>query len=118
MVLLPSGRQVLKLVRSQVLRVCSHALAPLLGSVCRLSPLQSKIANSSEGLALLSRHDLLRMMKHFFTLSGTFCRMHTHLSNTLLSEWLVSSTDCYDYMVGIFLGRLEASKMIAFWGYN
>lgn len=47
-------------------------------------PFQSKIANSSERLALLSRHRLLCMIKHFSPSAVHFVG-HTHLSHTPLS---------------------------------
>lgn len=47
----------------------AESLQRCLGSRARpcsqVEPFQSKIANSSEGLALFSRHDLLGMIKHF-----------------------------------------------------
>lgn len=41
---------------------------------------QSKSANSSEGLALLSRHDLLGIIKHFFSSSDVHFVIHTAFS--------------------------------------
>lgn len=42
-----------------------RCLGPSASPCSQVEPFQSKIANSSEGLAPLSRHDLLGMIKHF-----------------------------------------------------
>lgn len=80
-VLLPSGCPVLPQSGAAGFQRC---LGTCSRPCLQAEPFQSKIANSSERLALLSRHRLLCMIKHFSPSAVHFVG-HIHLSHTPLS---------------------------------